>query len=87
VSNKLFFLQVRELLEITTVVLGRQLDGQFRPLAGSSPFIGVRNKVEYVDEIKLETVCPIEKIADIIIALKAAHPYETPSYQYWEVNG
>jgi hypothetical protein len=61
--------------------------GQFRPLAGSSPFFGVRNKVEYVDEIKLETVCPIEKIADIIIALKAAHPYETPAYQYWEVNG
>ena len=61
--------------------------GQFRPLEGSSPFLGELEKVEYVDEVKLETVCSPEHIDKVITALKKAHPYETPAFHYWEVNG
>ncbi len=60
--------------------------GQFRPLEGSNAFIGERGKVEKVEEIKLELICPEDKIKEIIAALKKAHPYETPAFQYWAVK-
>jgi hypothetical protein len=60
--------------------------GQFRPLPGSAPFIGSQEKVEAVEEIKVELLCPEDKIRDAIAALKKAHPYETPAYQYYPVS-
>lgn len=60
--------------------------GQFRPLAGSNAFIGELDKIEKVEEIKLELICPEDKITEIIAALKKAHPYETPAFQYWTVK-
>jgi hypothetical protein len=54
--------------------------GQFRPLAGSDPFIGQMGKLESVDEAKVEMVCRDEVIKPVIEALRAAHPYETPAY-------
>lgn len=60
--------------------------GQFRPLAGSSPFIGAEGRVEFVDEYKVELVCSDELIAAVVAALKAAHPYEEPAYQVWKLE-
>ena len=60
--------------------------GQFRPCAGSNAFIGEINKLEIVAEVKVEMVCSGDKIKDVIQALKKAHPYETPAYQYWEIQ-
>jgi hypothetical protein len=60
--------------------------GQFRPLPGSNPFIGSLDKVEYVEEVKIELICREECIAATIAALRQAHPYETPALQYWEVK-
>jgi len=60
--------------------------GQFRPLAGSSPFIGAEGRVEFVDEYKVELVCSDELIAVAVAALKAAHPYEEPAYQVWKLE-
>ncbi|MFA7229778.1 MAG: YqfO family protein [Victivallaceae bacterium] len=60
--------------------------GQFRPLSGSNPFIGSEGRVEQVTEVKLETICPENVLETVIAALKAAHPYETPAYQFWLVN-
>ena len=60
--------------------------GQFRPLEGSNAFIGELDKIEKVEEIKLELICPGDKITEIIAALKKAHPYETPAFQYWAVK-
>ena len=57
--------------------LGR---GQFRPLAGSNPFIGQADKLEFVDEMKVEMVCSDAVIKPVVEALRAAHPYETPAY-------
>jgi hypothetical protein len=61
-------------------------NGQFRPCAGSTPFIGETGKVEKVPELKVEMICSEDKIRAVIDALIAAHPYETPAFQYWEVN-
>lgn len=54
--------------------------GQFRPLPGSTPFLGSENTVEKVQEIKLEMVCASEFLTEAITAMKASHPYETPAY-------
>ena len=60
--------------------------GQFRPCEGSKPFIGQQGAIEQVPEIKVELVCEKELIDQVITALKEAHPYETPAYQYWEIE-
>ena len=60
--------------------------GQFRPLAGADPFIGVQGKIETVEEYKVELVCDDALIAAAVAALKQAHPYEEPAYQVWKLE-
>ncbi|MBV1874008.1 MAG: YqfO family protein [Gammaproteobacteria bacterium] len=60
-------------------VLGQ---GQFRPLKGSSPFIGTQGEIESVAEYRVEMVCEKTTIQNAVAALKQAHPYEEPA---WEV--
>lgn len=54
--------------------------GQFRPLAGSTAFIGQPNELTQVAEYRVEMVCADEYINGVISAMKAAHPYECPAY-------
>lgn len=61
--------------------------GQFRPLAGSRPFLGQEGKVETVRELKLELLCAENDLAAVVAALKKAHPYETPAFFHWPVAG
>jgi len=60
--------------------------GQFRPLSGSDPFIGGEGGLETVEELKVEMVCSFENIDAAIVALKKAHPYETPAYEVIKVE-
>ncbi|MEI8248799.1 MAG: NGG1p interacting factor NIF3 [Lentisphaerota bacterium] len=60
--------------------------GQFRPCPGSRPFIGAQGAVEQVSEFKVEFICGDNFVKQVIAALKKAHPYETPAYQYWAVK-
>ncbi|PIE43084.1 MAG: NGG1p interacting factor NIF3 [Gammaproteobacteria bacterium] len=55
-------------------------DGQFRPLKNSSPYIGELDKLEVVEEYRVELVCQDDKILDVVTALKETHPYEEPAY-------
>ena len=59
--------------------------GQFRPLAGSNPHLGQREKLEKVDEWKVEMVCEDAHIQSTIAALKQAHPYEEVAYDVWQL--
>jgi len=56
-------------------------EGQFMPLSGSHAFIGEENKMEKLQEYKVEMVCDNSLIQPVITALKNAHPYEEPAYQ------
>jgi len=58
-------------------VLGQ---GQFRPLAGSQPYLGQRGKVETVAEYRVEMVCAAGLIRAVVAAMLAAHPYEEPAW-------
>ncbi len=60
-------------------VLGQ---GQFRPLAGSDPFIGQAGVVEHVPEYRVEMICAEEAVAAVTAALRAAHPYEEPAFDF-----
>ena len=60
--------------------------GEFRPLEGSNQYSGTPGKVERDAEWKVEMVCADELLERAVVALKQAHPYETPAYQYWKVN-
>lgn len=60
-------------------------NGQFKPEIGSSPFLGEINKLEKVDEYRLELVCPDRDIKGIVRAMLKVHPYETPAYHLVEV--
>ena len=51
-------------------------EGQFRPLDGSTPFLGNQGQIETVIEHKLEMVCEEQFLEAVIAALKRAHPYE-----------
>jgi len=54
--------------------------GQFRPLKGSEPFLGKIGKLEKVQELKVEIVFEDTFLENVVRALKAHHPYETPAY-------
>jgi len=60
--------------------------GQFRPLEGSSPFIGTQGTIETVAELRLEMVCADEFIKGVVAALKSSHPYEEPAYDVWKLE-
>ena len=62
-------------------------EGQFRPLAGSQPFIGEQGEIETVQEYKVELVCRDDLIRAAIAALKKAHPYEEPAYDVYRLEG
>ena len=54
--------------------------GQFKPETGSAPFLGEVNKLEKVNEYRLELVCQDSNIKEVVQAMLKAHPYETPAY-------
>jgi hypothetical protein len=60
--------------------------GQFRPLDGSSPFVGEENKVEQMLEFKVEMVCQDIYINSVLRKLLKVHPYETPAYSVYEIK-
>lgn len=59
--------------------------GQFRPLEGSTPFIGKKGEIERLAELKVEMVCKKELIKEVLQELVKVHPYETPSYHAIEI--
>ena len=60
--------------------------GQFRSLAGSSPYIGALDEVTKVNEFRVEMVCEDKNIKDVVAALKLAHPYEEPAFDVWKTE-
>ena len=59
--------------------------GQFMPLAGSAPHIGKQDSLETVNEWRVEMVIDDAFVTAAVIALKEAHPYETPAYDVIKV--
>jgi hypothetical protein len=57
--------------------------GTFRGGDTSDPTVGERGREERVSELRLETVYPEEREAEVVAALRAAHPYEEPAFDLY----
>jgi hypothetical protein len=57
--------------------------GTFLGGEGTSPVIGERGQEERVPELRLETVYPLDREADVVRALREAHPYEEPAFDLY----
>jgi hypothetical protein len=53
--------------------------GTFIPNENAKPYIGENNKLEFVEEDKLEVVCDIKNAKHVISELRKVHPYEEPA--------
>lgn len=61
--------------------------GRFTPLPGARPFIGAVGAGEQVPEVRVECVVEEDMLDGVVLALRAAHPYEEPAFMSWPVNG
>jgi hypothetical protein len=59
--------------------------GTFLGRAGTSPAVGASGVEQRVPELRLETVFPDERHDDVVRALRAAHPYEEPAFDIYEL--
>ena len=50
---------------------------------GTNPTLGEAGREERVAELRVETVVPEQRLADVVRALKEAHPYEEPAYEVY----
>jgi hypothetical protein len=51
----------------------------------SSPTVGERGREEQVAEYRLETVYPVAREAEVVRALRQAHPYEEPAFDLYQL--
>jgi hypothetical protein len=57
--------------------------GTFLGGEGTAPALGLAGREERVPELRVETVVPHDRLADVVAALRAAHPYEEPAYDVY----
>ncbi|MDD4238724.1 MAG: Nif3-like dinuclear metal center hexameric protein [Desulfotomaculaceae bacterium] len=60
--------------------------GTFKPLAGTNPFIGNIGEIEQVQEIRLETLVPANRLNGVLQAMSKAHPYEEVAYDLYRLE-
>jgi len=73
--------EVGEYRECAFVLAGH---GRFRPVGAASPAIGTVGELEHVLEDRAEVTFPRSRRAHVVKALRAAHPYEEPSFHVLE---
>jgi hypothetical protein len=57
--------------------------GTFLGGEGTDPVLGNAGREERVTEVRLETVFPAERQAEVVAALREAHPYEEPAFDIY----
>ena len=55
-----------------------RVTGMWRPLPGTSPYIGKQGEISREPELKVEVTIPVSKFEETIKAVKEIHPYEEP---------
>jgi dinuclear metal center YbgI/SA1388 family protein len=60
--------------------------GTFLGGPDANPAVGVRGRLERVDEVRLETIVPRKGLAAVVSALRAAHPYEEPAFDLYSLK-
>ena len=61
--------------------------GRFKPQKGARPAIGEIDKLEQVEEERVEFVCPKNKAKEVVSAIKKVHPYEEVALDIYPLIG
>jgi hypothetical protein len=59
--------------------------GTFLAGEAADPSIGERGREQRVPELRLETVFPEDRHEEVLTALRAAHPYEEPAFDVYQL--
>lgn len=60
--------------------------GTFLPEEGATPFLGEVGREERVQEVRLETVVPAERLRSVLAAMHATHPCEEVAYYVYPLG-
>ena len=60
--------------------------GTFCAGEGTNPFCGKQGELHTEEEVRIETILPAYKRAEVERALCKAHPYEEPAYDFYQLN-
>ncbi len=61
-------------------------EGTFRAGELASPFVGEKGELHFEKEIRIETILPKFKQAEVLRALLSVHPYEEPAYDFYPLE-
>ena len=61
--------------------------GRFTPLEGANPAVGAVTSPEAVPETRIEAIFPRSRRDAVVGAALSAHPYETPAFMTFPVDG
>jgi hypothetical protein len=59
--------------------------GNWKPETGAHPTIGKVGEYSHEPEVKIEMICPEEKVHAVKKAIKNVHPYEEPEIDFIEL--
>ena len=60
--------------------------GTFLGGPDANPTIGVVGRLERVEEVRLETILPRPRLAEVVAAMRRAHPYEEPAFDLYALT-
>lgn len=60
--------------------------GTFHGSEASNPTVGQKGRREEVSEWRLELICPEERVAPVITAMRQAHSYEEPAFDVYPLK-
>ncbi len=61
-------------------------EGTFRANEGTHPFCGTVGELHHEDEVRIETILPAYKKAEVVRALLSVHPYEEPAFDLYPLQ-
>ena len=61
-------------------------EGTFRAKEGTHPFCGTIGELHHENEVRIETILPIYKKAEVVKALLSVHPYEEPAFDLYPLQ-
>lgn len=59
--------------------ISEKIVGTFKGNDSTNPYIGEKNKLEYVNEEKIEVQCDTKIVKEVLRKLREVHPYEEPA--------
>ncbi|MDB5329838.1 MAG: Nif3-like dinuclear metal center hexameric protein [Phycisphaerales bacterium] len=59
--------------------------GTFFGEEGTNPAVGVAGRMEESAEVRVDTVVPLDRVGDVVRALRKSHPYEEPAFDLMQL--